>query len=276
MAGLVTQRLKEVEAMTRNGNGNRLLAGRVAVITAAGSGMGRAAALLFAAEGAAVVVADLSDKRASKVSEEVPAGGRTADPYTVDVADLDQLKGLFGYVGDRFGKLDVLYHHAGIPGPSGLDVSDEDWQRAVDVNMRSGFYAAGYACPLLASAGRSSIIFTSSVSGLVGSPLSPMYSMTKGGVVLLAKSLALALAGDGIRVNAICPGSVDTPMLPTFFERFSKEEAEAKRAAYTQSIPMKRIAQPEEIASAALFLASDLSSYITGHALPVDGGLSAQ
>jgi NAD(P)-dependent dehydrogenase (short-subunit alcohol dehydrogenase family) len=120
------------------------------------------------------------------------------------------------------------------------------------------------------------MIFTSSISGIVGSPLSPMYSMTKGGVVLLAKALALSLAPSGIRVNAICPGSVDTPMFPTFFERFSEEEAEKVKQAYISSIPLARIAQPEEIASAALFLASDLSSYVTGHALPVDGGISAK
>jgi NAD(P)-dependent dehydrogenase (short-subunit alcohol dehydrogenase family) len=253
-----------------------LLDGKVAVITAAGSGMGRATALLFAGEGATVIVADIDGEGAEAVAAQAREKEGKAESYTVDVADLSQLRALFDFVGKRFGLLDVLHHHAGIPGPAGLDVSEDEWRRTIDVNMRSGFYGTGYAQPLLAKAGKSSVIFTSSVAGLIGSPLSPMYSMTKGGVVLLVKALALSLAPDGIRVNAICPGSVDTPMFPKFFDRYSEEEAERKRLAWVSSIPMKRIGQPEEVASAALFLASDLSSYVTGHALPVDGGITAQ
>jgi NAD(P)-dependent dehydrogenase (short-subunit alcohol dehydrogenase family) len=252
-----------------------LLDGKKAVITAAGSGMGRAAALMFAREGATVVVADVRGEAAMDVVEEIGGAGGNAEAFTVDVADLAQLRALFDHVGDRFGRLDVLYHHAGIPGPAGLDAGVDDFQRTVDINMRSGYYAASYAVPLLRAAGGGSIIFTASISGLHGSPLSPLYSMTKGGVVLLAKSLALQLAPEGIRVNAVCPGATDTPMLPQFFGRLPQEEASRRRAAYEATIPLRRIARPEEIAAAALFLASDLSSYVTGHALPVDGGVSA-
>jgi NAD(P)-dependent dehydrogenase (short-subunit alcohol dehydrogenase family) len=253
-----------------------LLDGKRAVITAAGSGMGRAAALTFAREGATVVVADIREEAAAAVVEEIRGTGGSAEAFAVDVRDLARLKALFDFVGDHFARLDVLYHHAGIPGPAGLDVDVDDFQRTVDINMRSGYYAASYAVPLLRAAGGGSIIFTASVSGLVGSPLSPLYSMTKGGVVLLAKSLALQLSPEGIRVNALCPGATDTPMLPRFFGRLPKEEADRRRAAYEATIPLRRIAQPEEIAAAALFLASDLSSYVTGHALAVDGGVSAQ
>jgi NAD(P)-dependent dehydrogenase (short-subunit alcohol dehydrogenase family) len=250
-----------------------LLEGKVAVITAAGSGMGRAAALRFSAEGATVVAADIDEGKANAVAAEADGA---IEPYVVDVADLAALSGLYDHIRGKHGRLEVLYHHAGIPGPAGLDVEEADWQRAIDINMRAVFYSATYGHRLLADSGGGSMIFTSSISGIVGSPLSPMYSMTKGGVVLLAKALALSLAPSGIRVNAICPGSVDTPMFPTFFERFSEEEAEKVKQAYISSIPLARIAQPEEIASAALFLASDLSSYVTGHALPVDGGISAK
>jgi NAD(P)-dependent dehydrogenase (short-subunit alcohol dehydrogenase family) len=258
--------------MARDG----LLEGKIALITAGASGMGRAAALLFAREGATVVVADIDGERAEAVAGEVRSAGGSAESFAVDVTDLDRLKALFTFAGERFGKLDVLYNHAGLPGPAGLDVSDTDWQRTIDVNMRAGFYACGYARPLLVAAGGGSIIFTSSISGIVGSPLSPLYSMAKGGIVLLVKSLALSLAADGIRVNAICPGSVDTPMLPQFFGKLPEEEARRVREAYIGSIPLGRIAQPEEIASTALFLASSLSSFVTGVSLPVDGGYSAR
>lgn len=253
-----------------------LLENKKSVITAAGSGMGRASALAFAREGASVVVADIREDAAAGVAGEIREAGGDAEPYVVDVRDLAQLKGLFDHVEGSYGELDVLYHHAGIPGPPGLDCDVEEWQRAVDINERSGYYAASYAVPLMRKAGRGSIIFTSSVSGLYGSPLSPVYSMTKGAVVLLAKSLALQLGQEGIRVNVICPGATDTPMLPQFFGRLPKEEADRRRAAYEGAIPMRRLAQPEEIASAALFLASDLASYVTGVALPVDGGITAQ
>jgi NAD(P)-dependent dehydrogenase (short-subunit alcohol dehydrogenase family) len=181
----------------------------------------------------------------------------------------------------EFGILHVLYNHAGIPGPAGLeDVSEADWQRAIDVNLKSAWYGTGFGIPLLRKAdGKGSIIYTASVSGLVGSTLSPLYSMAKGGIVNYARGVALALAKEGIRANVICPGPIDTPMLPQFFGRTPEQMAHARENIsefMAQAVPMQRAGDPTEIAGAALFLASDLSSYVTGVALPVDGGYTAR
>jgi NAD(P)-dependent dehydrogenase (short-subunit alcohol dehydrogenase family) len=257
--------------MSREG----LLEGKTAVILAAASGMGRASALRFAAEGATVIAADLDGDGADAVAAEAPPEG-TIEPYTVDVADLDALKGLYVHLAERHGQLDVLFHHAGIPGPGGVDFPPEEFQKAMDINSRAVFYSASYGRSLLAAGAGGSMIFTASITGLVGSPLSPLYSMAKGGVVLLAKALALSFATDGIRVNALCPGAMDTPMLPQFFGRMPADQMAEMQASFEKTIPMGRVGQPEEVASAALFLASDLSSYVTGQALAVDGGITAK
>ncbi|HEV7679616.1 MAG TPA: SDR family oxidoreductase [Candidatus Dormibacteraeota bacterium] len=250
---------------------------RVAVITAAGSGMGRAAARLFAREGATVVVADIDEKAASDTVDEITAKGGRARAHCVDVGDLAALRSLFDMVERDFGILHVLYNHAGIPGPAGLDISEAEYDRAGDINTKSAFFATSYALPLLRRAApHASIIFTASVSGLVGSPLAPLYSMHKGALVLLMRSLAIAHGKEGIRVNAICPGPIQTPMLPQFFGRNQPAGADDMAAKFAAAIPLGRPGQPEEIAGAALFLASDESSFVTGVALPVDGGYTTQ
>src|SRR5215207_590009 len=255
----------------------RRLEGRVALITAAGSGMGRASAERFASEGAHVVVADINEAAAKEVTEAIRADGGAATAAVCDVGDVDQIKAMIDAVGREHGVLHVLFNHAGIPGPSGLDVGQDDWTRTVEVNQRSAFYATTYALPLLrAAGGKGSIIFTSSVSGVVGSPFSPLYSMTKGGIVLFMKSLAVKLGPEGIRSNAILPAMIDTPMLSQFFGRESGANIDDLKNAYKSNVPMGRVARPEEIASAAAFLASDDASWVTGVALPVDGGFLAQ
>jgi NAD(P)-dependent dehydrogenase (short-subunit alcohol dehydrogenase family) len=239
--------------------------------------MGRAAARRFAGEGATVVVADLDAAGAQATVDGITAEGGTAQAHTLDVSDVAAVRELFAAVERDHGVLHVLYNHAGIPGAAGLDIDEADFDRSVDVNMKGAFFATGCALPLLRRAApHASVIFTASVSGLVGSPLSPLYSMTKGGIVLLMRSLALALGKEGIRVNAICPGPIQTPMLPQFFGRQSSAGAEEMAAKFAASIPLGRPGQPEEIAAAALFLASDDSSFVTGVALPVDGGYTAQ
>jgi NAD(P)-dependent dehydrogenase (short-subunit alcohol dehydrogenase family) len=255
----------------------RRLEGRVALITAAGSGMGRASAERFASEGAHVVVSDLNEAAAKEVTEGITAAGGSATAIACDVGDIDQIKAMIGAVGGAHGVLHVLFNHAGIPGAAGLDVSLGDWTRTVEVNQRSAFYATTYALPLLRQAqGKGSIIFTSSVSGVVGSPFSPLYSMTKGGIVLFMKSLAVKLGPEGIRSNAILPAMIETPMLSQFFGRESGANIDDLKDAYKSNVPMGRVARPEEIASAAAFLASDDASWVTGVALPVDGGFLAQ
>jgi NAD(P)-dependent dehydrogenase (short-subunit alcohol dehydrogenase family) len=255
----------------------RRLEGRVALITAAGSGMGRASAERFASEGAHVVVSDINEAAAKEVTEAITAGGGSATAVVCDVGDMDQIKGMIDAVGREHGVLHVLFNHAGIPGAAGLDVEQDDWTRTVDVNQRSAFYATTHALPLLRKAeGKGSIIFTSSVSGVVGSPFSPLYSMTKGGIVLFMKSLAVKLGPEGIRSNAILPAMIETPMLSQFFGRENGANIDDLKNAYKSNVPMGRVARPEEIASAAAFLASDDASWVTGVALPVDGGFLAQ
>lgn len=259
----------------------RRLEQRVALITAAGSGMGRASAERFAQEGAHVVVADLDGDAARDVAGTIAGEGGSAEAVTCDVRDLQALRTLVDGIEERHGVLHVLFNHAGIPGSSGgdsgLDVELPEWDRVVDVNMRSAFYLTDYALPLLRRAeGKGSILFTSSVSGIVGSPLSPIYSMSKGGIILLMKSLAVRLGPEGIRCNAICPAMIETPMLAEFFGRDKGADIEDLKSAYQSNVPLSRVAHPSEMASAAAFLASDDASWVTGVALPVDGGFLAR
>jgi NAD(P)-dependent dehydrogenase (short-subunit alcohol dehydrogenase family) len=241
------------------------LDGRIAVVTAAGSGMGLACAKRFAEEGAHVFVTDIDE---------------SAEGKHLDVTVVDQLKAFFADVHARFGKLNVLHNHAGLPGPPGLDVVEDQFDRVIDVNMKSAFFATSIALPLLQQAApQASVIFTSSISGLMSAPSSPLYGMTKGGVVNLSRSLARQLGPSGIRVNTICPGPIDTPMLRAFVdparEGLTGEAADKQLQARRASIPLRRLGTTEDIASVALFLASDDSAFVTGVAIPVDGGMCA-
>lgn len=254
---------------------DKLLQDKIALVTAGASGMGRSGAEAFAAHGAHVYVVDVDEAAAKEVVDGIQAAGGSATAAAVDVRDLAALEALAGRVTAEHGRLDVLYNNVGIPGAAGLDMTVEEWDTGLEINARASFFLSGYLTDALKAAGSASVIFTSSTSGLVGSPFSPMYSFTKGGVIALVRSMALAMAPDGIRVNAIAPGSVETPGLPAFF-RASPEETEKRKAAFFAQIPLGRAAQPEEIAQVALFLASDMSSFVTGVTIPVDGGLTAK
>lgn len=254
------------------------LQGKKVVITAAASGMGRAGCELFTRHGAEVAAVD-SDERALEdlVSSIKVAGGRA----TGIVADLTDRGSTVKAMAEALGVLngiEVLWNHAGMAGPSNIDDLDmAEYKLCADLNLNSAIIASGEAIREMRRCQRGSIVFTASTSGLVGSLFSPIYSAMKHGVVGLAKGLAVRYASEGIRVNALCPGPVATPMLYRDFlnvdERFSKEENEKRLVS---SVPLGRLAQPQEIAHAALWLASDDASYVTGAVLAVDGGFTAR
>ena len=253
-----------------------LLKDKIALVTAGASGMGRAGAAAFARAGAHVVVADVNEQAAKDTVAGIEQDGGSAAAAIVDVRDLGALKDLADRVTREHGRLHVLYNNVGIPGAAGLNLSPEEWDTGLEINGRASFFLSGYLLDALKAADGASVIFTSSTSGLVGSPFSPMYSFTKGGIIALVRSMALAYAPDKIRVNAIAPGSVETPGLPGFFRIDDPVEIEKRKAAFFATIPLGRPSQPEEIAQVALFLASDMSSYITGVTIPVDGGITAK
>jgi NAD(P)-dependent dehydrogenase (short-subunit alcohol dehydrogenase family) len=251
--------------------------GRIAAVIGGGSGMGRAICHRLAAEGATVHVADRSAEAAKNVAEELITGGGIAVAEEVDATDLDQLRALFGRIESQHGRLHVLHNQVGMPGPAGIDITEADWQTNIDVNVKTAFFGATLGFDLLQRAdGKGSITFTASSSALIGSQYSPIYSLTKGALVSLTRALALTGAPNGIRVNVICPGPVDTPMLPQFFGREPNANVADLLSGLLSVIPLGRAARPEEIASVIAFLASDDASFVTGVALPVDGGQVAK
>lgn len=258
--------------------GRRMLEDRVALITAGGSGMGRASALQFADHGAHVIVVDIDEQACRSAAEEIRSAGGAAEHAVADLTDEAAIHSTIADLAEHHDRLDVLFNHAGAPAAPGLDFSSADWDRCMALNLRAPMMMTQAALPLLEKSDGASIIFTSSVSGLVASPFSPLYSAAKGGVVLFMKSVAVGLGPKGIRANAICPGPTATPMLATFFGGTSDDDPEVKEKldGYLSMLPLRRVGQPAEVADVALFLASEASSYLTGMAIPIDGGFVAK
>lgn len=249
-----------------------------AVITAAGSGMGRAAAELFAREGATVCVVDYSEKNAQATVDAIVAAGGQAHAVVADLMSEAACRQIIHDGAKRMGGIDIFWAHAGEPGPAGIENLDmAAYQHALDLNVRSAVVSTGEVVPYMREAKGGAILYTASISGLVGSQFSPIYSMAKFGMVGLTKSLSLSLGPDRIRVNIVCPGLVETPMLSGFLSRGGDPAvAEANKEKFVSAIPLGRVAQPQEVANAALWLCSDDASYITGVALPVDGGFTCR
>lgn len=249
------------------------LAGKVAIVTGAASGIGRATALLFAAEGAKVVAADVDKARGDTVVQEITSAGGDAVFVRVDISSPEQVEALVRTAVETYGKLDVIFNNAGIEGQQGLtaDCTVENFDRVISINLKGVFLGMKYAIPAMLRNGGGSIINTASVAGLVGFVNIPAYCASKGGVLQLTKTAALEYGKQGIRVNAICPGVIATPMI----ERFTETAGEAGRQAMEAMEPIGRMGKPEEIAQMALFLASDESAFCTGAPFIVDGGFVA-
>lgn len=256
-----------------SGGIERKLAGRAAIITGAGSGIGRASALLFARHGARVVVADVVEPAGRETVDAIRAAAGEAIFVACDVSNEANVAGMVRACLDAYGRLDVLFNNAGVTIPVRVaDLDDDVWGRTLDVNLKGVALGCKHSIPHMLDRG-GSIINTASMLGLVASPQQAAYCAAKGGVVMLTRQIAVDYAAYNIRVNCICPSEVDTPMHRKFIEE--SPDPQATRQRLLARIPLQRVARPEELASVALFLASDDSSYITGVALPVDGGLTA-
>ncbi len=257
------------------------LKGKIGIVTAAASGMGRAGALRFAREGAAVGVADIDADGVAAVAREIAAAGGRVLSLVGDLRQDAFAREIVRRTANAFGGLDFVWNHVGHPGPAAVEGIDmADFEIALDLNLRSVLVTTEAAIPEMRARGGGALLYTASTSGLHGSGFSPVYSMAKFGVVGFVKALAKRLAPDGIRVNAVCPGPIDTPMLRVFVARPDQQrtagmDREALVQQHGRQIPLGRTGRPEEIANAALFLLSDEASFITGAALPVDGGATA-
>lgn len=249
------------------------LSGKVALITGAGSGIGRASALLFAREGARVVVVDINRETAEETVSLIRREGGTAVSFQADVSKASDAKAMVEFAEQVYGRLDVLFNNAGIFHPrdgSILETEEEVWDRVISVNLKGVFLGCKYGIPALLRAGGGSIINMASFVALMGSAVSQIaYTASKGGVLALTREIAVEFARRNIRANALCPGPVETPLLASLL---ADPERRQRRLVH---IPMGRFARPEEIAQAALFLASDESSYVNGAIFLVDGGITA-
>ena len=248
------------------------LQGKVCIITGGGSGIGRAACLLFAREGATVVVADKSVSAAEQVAA---SAGNGAISLEVDVAESASVKRMIDAAIQKFGRIDVLVNNAGYGFTGNVVGTDEDaWNKLMQVNVNGVFFGCKYAIPEMAKRGGGSIVNTASVVSIVGIRDRAAYCASKGAVAALTRAMALDHVGDKIRVNAVCPGTIDSPYFQEIFAK-SPQAAELRRQLESRQA-MNRLGQPEEIANGMLFLASDESSFMTGAVLTIDGGMTAQ
>jgi NAD(P)-dependent dehydrogenase (short-subunit alcohol dehydrogenase family) len=241
---------------------------KIAIVTGGGSGIGRAAAVRFAKEGATVAVADINSIMGEETVSLIKEAGGEAIFVKTDVADSEQIKQLIQITSNTFGGLHIMFNNAGIGNSEvrSVDLAEEEWDRVVDINLKGVFLGIKYAVPEISKSGGGSIINTSSLLGLKGQKYMAAYNASKAGVVVLTKNAALEYGKYNIRVNAIAPGVIDTKIIENW------KQNDRKWPIISRANALGRIGTPEEVANAVLFLASDEASFITGTTLSVDGG----
>jgi NAD(P)-dependent dehydrogenase (short-subunit alcohol dehydrogenase family) len=249
------------------------LEGKVALVTGGSSGIGRASALAFAREGAKVIVADVDAEGGEETVRTIKENGGEAIFIKVDVSKAVEVEALIKKAIRTCGRLDCAHNNAGIVGTGAptADCTEDNWDRTINVNLKGVWLCMKYEIPQMAKHGGGAIVNTSSLGGLVGTRGRPAYVASKHGVIGLTKAAALEYAKAGIRVNAVCPGHIRTPMVE--YITGGDPQAQAERIAL---IPLKRMGTPEEIAEAVVWLCSDAASFVTGHAMSVDGGYTTQ
>src|SRR6056297_3806441 len=253
------------------------LDGKTCLVTGGGNGIGKAACLRLAREGAHVAVTDINHGDAKSVREEITAQGGSADAWLLDVADADAVHQVFDAVADKFGQIDVVVNNAGI---SGVDtptheISEEEWRKVIDINVNGVFYCTRAAIPHLKKANGGSIVNLSSIYGLISAPDLPAYHASKGAVRLMTKTDALLYAGDRIRVNSVHPGFIWTPLVEGLAKASDGGEA-AFRKGLDDLHPIGHVGEPEDIAAGIAYLASDDAKFVTGSELVIDGGYTAR
>ncbi len=249
------------------------LEGKVALVTGGASGIGRATALALAREGAKVVLADVAVERCEDTVVKIEEAGGEVCCVETDVSQPDQVEALINATVETYGRLDCAFNNAGIEGEqaSTADCTEENWDRVININLKSVWLCMKYEIPQMLKQGGGAIVNMSSVAGLVGFPNVPAYVASKHGILGLTKTAALEYATEGIRVNAVCPGVIRTPMV----ERATGGKPEVE-AQFTAMEPVGRMGKPEEVAEAVVWLCSDAASFVTGHSMVVDGGLVAR
>jgi len=250
-----------------------LVTGKVAIVTGGGSGIGRASALAFAREGAKVVVADVVVEGGEETVRLIQHNGGAAIFVKTNVSKAAEVEALVARAVLTYGRLDCAHNNAGIEGPGAttVDYAEESWERVLAINLTGVWLCMKYEIPQMLKQGSGAIVNTASTAGLVGYPRGSAYVASKHGVVGLTKTAALEYAKSGIRVNAVCPGAIDTPMMGRITDH--RPQRAARMAA---AEPVGRMGQPAEIAEAVVWLCSEAASFVTGHAMAVDGGMTAQ